>query len=149
MSRYLRVSKRTDRCEARKKQDSLLFKQRFSLLNSGIGFVSPSRIHYILRNMLQRVLMFTNVSLNNFLTHLLQKSILNLGWKHNTPKTALRELCLVLQVQVSLAPWGGFMEQYIRYIHFSSSLMWYWSQEIQKGIELPGYKSWSWAENLW
>lgn len=79
MSRYLRVSKRTDRCEARKQQDSLLFKQRFSLLNSGIGFVSPSRIHYILRNMLQRVLMFTNVSLNNFLSHLLQKSISNLG----------------------------------------------------------------------
>lgn len=80
MSRYLRVSKRTDRCEARKQQDSLLFKQRFSLLNSGIGFVSPSRIHCILRNMLQKVLvMFTNVSLNNFLTHLLQKSISKLG----------------------------------------------------------------------
>lgn len=68
--------------------------------------------------MLQNVLMmFTNVSLNNFLTHLLQKSISKLSWKHNTPKTALRELCLVLKVQVSLAPCGGFMEQYRRYIY--------------------------------
>lgn len=55
--------------------------------------------------MLQKVLvMITDASLSNFLTHLLQRSTSKMGWKHNTPKIALRELCLVLKVQVSLAP---------------------------------------------
>lgn len=97
--------------------------------------------------MLQNVLMmFTNVSLNIFLTHLFQKSISKRGLKHNTPKTSFRELCLVLKVQESLAPCGAFMEQYriCIYIYISHPASCGTDHEtIQKGIELPGNKSWN------
>ena len=71
-----RVNRRSNKCGARKPQDFLLFNKRFSLPSLWIGFVSPSRTYFVLRKILQKLLVkFASVSLNLFWTHLIHKSM--------------------------------------------------------------------------